>query len=434
MMFCITFEMEITMNKRQDEPSLSLMELWFKVYKNKLLVIIITLVFVALAFVVERVYTHETTMLDTRFEYTFINVENGMFPDKTPFIRTEIISYDHLKEVKDSDSKFNDIDIVSMSTSNDIKILQLVQVTQNSRIIVPGVFTISIKQKYFSDREIARDFIQGLIKNVIVEAKEKNTIFEMSNYLSTVDELEYLDSFNAYQEQYAAILNGLNNIQATYGNLLIDDNQRIGEIINDFQKWWGIANINALKVKFTTTPVIKNEAYLVRLQNQQNLLERDSEFINLHIESLMVQVEAILTHGENIQQIPTLEAKIQQLVSEDQAIQRMIADNQLIINADINNTISAADEMQIEEIETKLLEHLELYNTTYVDLLNRDTYVEFYSGGDNIFETSGGISIFLVAIFGLLGGLVGSFIIVLIKESVITYRKNQAVTTESDNL
>ncbi len=417
------------MNKKQDKPLITLMELWLKIYKNKLLVLIVTLVFAAVVIVTERIYTNESITLDTRFEYSFLNIEEQLYPDQEPFLVADIISYNSLEKVKASDERFNDIDIEKMLSTKDIRILQLIQTTQSSRSTIPGVFTISIKQKYFKSSEIARDFIRTLVQNVILDAREKNKIFEISNYLDTVDDLEYLDGFNVYQNQFSLILQGFNDIQAAYGNVLVNDNQRIGEIKNSFQNWWEMINISALKVKFTQTPVIKNDAYLVRLQDMQSLLQRESEFINLHIEALMVQVTAILTQGENIQQIPTLEAKIQQLVSEDQSIQRRIADNQLIIDAGNSNTLSPEDALYIQEIHTTLLAHIELYNEIYVGLLNRDTFVQFYSGINNVYDVSEARSIFLVAIAGLFGGLVGSMAIVIIKEAVIDYKKKQVVVT-----
>src|SRR5690606_30925229 len=144
--------------------------------------------------VTERIYTNENITLDTRFEYVFLNIDKELYPNQEPFLIGDIISYSSLEKVKVSDERFNNIDIDKMLFQKGIRILQWVQTTQSARSIVPGVFTISIKQKYFNNSDIARDFIRILVQNVILEAQEKNKVFEMSNYLDTVDDLEYLDS------------------------------------------------------------------------------------------------------------------------------------------------------------------------------------------------------------------------------------------------
>lgn len=61
-------------------------------------------------------------VIETKFEFNFLNIENDQYSDGTAFNYRNIISLESLTKVKESDPKYNNIDVIKISEHRNIGI------------------------------------------------------------------------------------------------------------------------------------------------------------------------------------------------------------------------------------------------------------------------------------------------------------------------
>lgn len=158
---------------------IDLISIWNKIWKNKLLIIVIVLLVTILGTLVVFLSTKNTKKVRYDFVYNFINIEHNKYPDGSDFTYQTILSKNNLEIAKNSNSIFKDID--TNSIYND----PYTSISYNKE---NNYYTINLSLKHFNlDNELAFEFVKTLNSILLTNVSNKNNILKIFNYFEGLD-------------------------------------------------------------------------------------------------------------------------------------------------------------------------------------------------------------------------------------------------------
>lgn len=206
----------------EDEDGLSLLDI-LKVSFGTNIVSRIRFVVIAIAIIVASYlvigvfYNGSKTDYTASFQYqipSLIQKENKegivttvTYLDGTPFNVNSLVSLENLRNVKNSDSEFSNIDIEKMFDNTDIT------ATFNSTIDYQ--YSVSIKKKYFKNEAQAKAFVSALVYLPLATSKELVEATDNSLYLEQATS-EGMTLTNEIKN----LINQANHISNTYNSLV----------------------------------------------------------------------------------------------------------------------------------------------------------------------------------------------------------------------
>ena len=132
------------MENIENDEGLSLSELFHIIFNRKWLLLIITAVITLIGTLgIVLIINNKKETYTADFTISF-PTNNNVYPDGTRFNYLDMISYDNLKEVKDSNATFKNINIQDMYEKNHITIA-----TTSNNTDETNKYSISVKGKYF---------------------------------------------------------------------------------------------------------------------------------------------------------------------------------------------------------------------------------------------------------------------------------------------
>lgn len=399
---------------------ISLLELWQKIWKNKILIIIITLFTILIGGIAVYFVNKDSSKLNNEFNVHFFNIAESKYADDSRFDYHEFMSLENLNAVKNSDEKFKDI-----KTQNIIK-------DENSLIKkVDGnndqpTFKIIISLKHFKyDEALAKEFVNKLTNSILVKAKEKNKLLDVYNYFKDnpnmddnnhLGDLTYSKIFSMIAEQNDLINYEIDLFIETYGDVRVKGVQ-VSSFKKDYNFWYN------------------NTVYLDHLESQTKTkfyvrnLEETLRIANLNYDNLQIQIE------QNNELIANLTALYKELHDGSSVI-----DNDSYISREIGTAVMLNEQLKFEQSYYALIldentqlvineEFESIVNNIVIDLsdftnqLNQlqndylDDNVYYSYTNDLEFEVTNNYSLILMlVVFALLGGSIG-VVTSLIKES-----------------
>ena len=194
------------MEDESEESGVSIADLW-RAAKKRLWVILLAaavLTSVAVLAYVSYIDPH-TADYTMEFTLTYPGSASQKYPDGSLFYFRDIISPEALSEVKESDARFSDIDVISMSQSDDITI-EKGESGDETRPAEEGLYILSVKKFYFDDRGEATAFLRALAQRPIKEAKARAKKFDFSLDKGIFDGGVFEDKLSLLMEQKSSIL------------------------------------------------------------------------------------------------------------------------------------------------------------------------------------------------------------------------------------
>lgn len=254
---------------------ISLLALWKKIWKNKLLIIIITLVTIIIGTAAVTQINKSGSQLTNDFYLHFVNIEENKYADGSRFDYREIMSLENLNNVKNSDNKFKDINTSKINNDKNSLIRNVLVKDKNE--IIDSYYQISISLSHFNnDKALAEAFISGLTSSVLTTAKEKHESLEVYNYFKTsktpfsvdyLDNLTYEKIFTMIKEQHSLLTDELAFFQTNYGDVRVNG-QQISSFKKDFDFWYtNNVFLNQLENQVKTKFYIRNLEETVRIAN-----------------------------------------------------------------------------------------------------------------------------------------------------------------------
>ncbi len=404
------------------EESVTLAELWDKLWKHRYLILIITLsitivLSLGLYFGLKgQIYT------STVFEYEFKGIENNQYPDNTAFRFKDLISYDTLLSVKDSSSLYDEINVEDMYLDPNTTIYrtEAFNSTASDVILTNSEFMLHIPYRYFDyDEELARSFIDDLISSVIITAKDKNNSLEIYNYLDLInDNVEYLDEIDYYSSQYNLLISSMNAFIDTYDGVRIDG-VNMAEIRQELQAAYdNYYTFGEVRTLIINESFYKDSvSYISKLEFRISSLEKSILLNELKITELETMYNNLVA-GSNLQQADQLLADIADYRIQNVDYQYQIDEYEAVIadatTGELSN-VSAEFLTIINDYRALLNEYTTKYNDFYLEILDNHTDVTYEYG--SLFNVEGGYSIMLLGAVSGVIGLIVSLVVVFIVES-----------------
>ena len=196
------------------------------IFKRKILLTAITLIITILGTLfLGVVYNYDKAYYTTAFVLDYPGVENLTLPDGSSLKYSNFISQNSLEKVKDSNSNYSGIDVETLALSDDISISQ--EIVTNSANKKDAVYTITIKAKYFPNKEIAKSFLKDLstlpissIKEMVKNTRHDSYLTAYDNSVSFDNKLSFLEAQKAYLlEAYDTTITSLGNISVNNKSL-----------------------------------------------------------------------------------------------------------------------------------------------------------------------------------------------------------------------
>ncbi|GEM_PF-3697413 len=131
---------------------------------------------------------------------------DGAFVDGTPFSYFNIISYDNLTSIKETDKAFSKIDVTNITKNNEISIaINGYTDAKTNQFVVstPVSYTISGKLSSLGDRDTAAKYVKALIESTKKDSESKVNSYSIPNLLpASFSELDFDQQIEKLSDQY----------------------------------------------------------------------------------------------------------------------------------------------------------------------------------------------------------------------------------------
>ena len=183
------------------EENITFKEIIKRIKAKGLLFLILSLIIFLISILsIELIYNKNYQNYEVKFEYTTRELKDNTFPNGSIFDYRSIINIDSLNTVKKSNDLYSDIDVSEIANNNDIHIIN-----ENN------TYTLTISNKYFKNRGIAKKFITDLIRYTVQRVSSK--MVDNFDYITLYEAANSYDLKISYLEkQYKAILEELDII------------------------------------------------------------------------------------------------------------------------------------------------------------------------------------------------------------------------------
>ncbi|VEU79930.1 hypothetical protein [Haploplasma axanthum] len=424
------------MENEQNTQELSLLDLWFKIWKNKILVILITIGITIIGVSFIYLQNKSGAKLENKFTYNFQNIGNEKYPDGSIFDYRELISRDFLTEIKESNTDFKDVDIKKLTNDNNMDLEIVEERSEKTDEILNRYYKITMSLAIFgNDSILAESFLESIHTKIINTAKEKNHSLEAYNYIkpnvssqrstsSILDDPEYTytDLLNVIRKQYSLIDTEYTNLISRYGKIDINNNS-IEKLQKEFRIWYE----QTVLVDSLTNEVLNN-GYIREVSFEETKRRAKFQYDSLnnaHIENaknlndLKDTYAELNTNGTSIGNNVILD-EIASRTTTNNALEFQMAKYEQIMNA-TEPKVDKVFEENVINILDKLDNESSNFNELYITYLNENTrYIPYKTEEFNIAKPHS--LMMMGAVIVILGGIIGVSA-ALIKEAVDNRKK-----------
>lgn len=220
---------------------ISLGDIFKAIWKKKILVAIITAISLIVVFLaITFVYNPYKVAYSSQFELSFAGSNEGVYPTGEIFNYRDIVKKDNLIAVKNSDSKYNKIDVEKMYKKDGVKIEKLEDEDDNRY----PEYVITIKHSKVQDKELMAEFVSDLINITVKDIEEKS---QKTDYVADLkkynDDIIYNDAISYLIEQTDIIIAGYNRMIGLYGESYLINDKTLKSYKNEAEKSIKSANL-----------------------------------------------------------------------------------------------------------------------------------------------------------------------------------------------
>ncbi|MFA6861301.1 MAG: hypothetical protein WCR56_02850 [Bacilli bacterium] len=403
-------------------------------------------------------YTKNKQIYTADGSVNFPGATEALYPNGTAFNASDLISAKNLNKVVDSNDEFTGIDITKMikdagvSISKDTNPNYVVKTTTSSTSTTDTTsgnyakynnhFTITVKAKYFSGSDQARDFVAAIYNLPIQNAVSQYSAMTFASNLnySKNTEISLNDQLNYLSAQYDYLLSSYKTLATTYADQYLTIND-VTQSISSYENSL-IANYAQLKVDELVNTINVN-GYLrlaatatadeiasakASLNNQKTTMVNSVTNLQSQLKAQKETFQAIYgtsptINASNIDLVTAmneLTKKINALIGDGTPENPAIGSELYYLNIKLNN-ISVTDgttpwalpetvSTKISNVTYFLTGATEGFSDVIKTVYQNNTYTT-YDNGDTIVLASGGIKlVYNLVISVLVGFLVGSLI------------------------
>lgn len=406
---------------------INLGEIFGKIFRHKIILLAVTLIITILGTLLIGVKGNNKVEYTSTFSLEYPNSKTLTFPDGSKFQYTDIISLSTLKEVKDKNTTYSNIDVEKMSSDGDITIKHEVDnLTQNSS------YTISVKKSYFESKEVAKSFIADLANTPLEKIESIINEIQYTDYVSTYDNLiSYDKKINLFNDQLNGLITAYDKAVESFGNITVN-NKALNTHKQEVENYLLINPISILQYDITVNGYAYKSEQLAKEYELERELSHQALLVNnKKIEGLQEQISDLLNSidgSTNVQITELLYPRLAELVEENASIARQIE----ILDKKIS--YAKGEKEPNTEFEGKLATYhenvkalTETYTKNVIAIYKNQSSVSFASS--SIINETEPLSIIIAGLVSLIVGLIIACGASLIAETI---KEKKTATTSNE--
>lgn len=311
------------MEEREDGMTLG--EIFSLMFKKKLIVLITTLVVAVIGIVtILAVYNPMQKKVTAEYYYDKTTLTTGNYSNGEPFRMSDVISYDNIKAVIDSNEAYSKLNAQKIFESFTIENVQELDAEKN----VKSYYKVTALRKLLKNDELAKKFMNDLISYPIKVNTEIMKDVDLTKQLVKYKEAKtYADAFGYLRTAYNEIVKEYNDIITTYGDIKISINN--GEKIDVSTRLVNIEfyiksqNLNTLYNTENGTGLITDYGLILNydfsrqsIQNELNELNNQLFVVDEQLASIDEQYKAIYDAISNSGSTTILSADAQSVIQK----------------------------------------------------------------------------------------------------------------------
>ena len=407
-------------------------------YKKKSLIRSLC-VFVGVTLVVFLViafgYNRNVQKYVSEFNYLVETFDGNTYVDGTKFIYLDLISEDTLRSIKESDARFSSVNVDGIIEDDAITI------ERNQADESVYAFTLTIKKKYFKDKDQAKDFVAEI-------AKVPQTI--TNKMLDKLDYTRALVSFATYDQTYEdkiadlvnqenVIINIYTELLEKYGDRYLDetyDNAKISSMQKKTVKTIDNLNLGVLKEELLTNDYVYNYDTTLPLLETKMAYQIDARNLVINkITTISDEIDRQLDKSSGASaMVEGLNAQLAELL-----IQKEELDNSITkLQSKITNGATVDDSAFQAKLEQAYNTLVEL--TTETTKLKKDVVLQnqkIYYNSNKVVTEEGGFSTLVTVAASFILGLGVAILVNLVldyeKYKRLVLTKDTVNTTKEEN-
>lgn len=282
---------------KDNENGMSIVDILNKIWRQKFVCLAVMLFIMVVGVFIIRDNNRRQAVIETKFEFNFLNIENDQYPDGTAFNYRNIISLESLTKVKESDSKYNHVDVVKISEHRNTGIKTDGENGGENTVIKGKNYVLNLPLHLFDNNyKLAIDFIKDLLGNQLEVVIQKNSYPYIINELDLIDSTtEYVEELRIFSRQLSRIITAHNVFMTNYGEVEVD-NYQVRNKIDEINNW-------ASKVVSPTDliNVINNEGYVKNHSASVFIFEKELEsalYRKQNLDNILTQYHLILNNAQ----------------------------------------------------------------------------------------------------------------------------------------
>lgn len=404
---------------KYDNTGISIVDLFKVMYGRKLIVLIVTLSVTIIAMIAVALgYNLQNSTYVSTFSYNSADIQQGKYIDGSSFDYRGLISLDVLKNIKSSDSLFNNIDIDKMYENGEITIA--ITYDKNDLNDTYNVYyKVAIKKKYFKNEFVAKNFISALteypVSKTLNIAKELNYNSNLNLYNSATT---YESMISYLKAQLAYLDTNYEDMIEKFGDSIIND-KKISNYKSELDSYFSEHSLTALENELENNCYVTADSLELLYNNKQAVeltISKINNKIKIFEDQIKRELELVKDSGANINQLDIsvfneelakLNLELAEAKDKLDYILGLIANSE---STDANYIASKkAFDSKLQTSYEKLTEYTDIYKTNYCSVINNNIYV-YYTNTKIIVEEQG-FSILITGVLGLIAGIIISGIV-----------------------
>lgn len=265
------------MNEETEEKGISFGDIFRAIWSQKWLALIIAVIIFVGGTVGLYLYGKYTSEYSVTFVLQLPDSDNSpasyVYPDGKNFYYSDLISSENLKQIKDSDEKYRDIDIAKMLRSGAVSVTRTELESANAQT-KEATYTVKVASKYFGSSDLARDFLIDIAYIPFNYISGMHIDFDM--YLTSAKETVMYDTEFDFLENQVKYLQAIyDGYIETYGaNFVVEGGKTILAYKSSLDVFIQNGTISNSRTEASTRFYIKNADSKTRYEIAEKEIER----------------------------------------------------------------------------------------------------------------------------------------------------------------
>jgi len=226
--------------------------------KRKILLGCITLaIFIIMALALKIVYNGSKEVYTANFDWTAVGLNEGKYVDGSNFDYLTLQTTDVLNDVKNSNERFNSIDVNALVNRGAFSIKKIEEKDKENNVLSTS-YRITTLQKYYPTNVIAREFVEAVGNYPIKKTIEKlETVNYDSNIVAYNSSIIFDAQVDYLKAQYSLLNKEYKTLIETYGDVTLN-NKSVSKVQQEMLTYFTNYSLDSLTNEISNYGYVKD--------------------------------------------------------------------------------------------------------------------------------------------------------------------------------